>query len=244
MRQDILASKEDILQYISENRSKAYICKVFDCRPQTLDSCLTKLKIEYKGNQGAKGHKICKNKKSALEYIQKEQEHIKSSTLRKKLIEDGIKKHKCEQCELVEWLEKPIPLELHHIDGNRFNFELVNLQLLCPNCHSLTENYGSKNKKVRKISKKIIEKTKINKEKKCECGNVIKRKSKNCIECSKKKQRKVKRPEYELLIKQVSELGYSGTGRLYGVSNVSIKKWVKIYEKTIYPIGEMQTHHL
>ena len=38
-------------------------------------------------------------------------------------------------------------LELHHIDGDETNNELTNLQYLCPNCHSLTENYGSKNKK-------------------------------------------------------------------------------------------------
>lgn len=39
-----------------------------------------------------------------------------------------------------------IPLEVHHIDGNPFNNSEENLQLLCPNCHSLTENYKSANK--------------------------------------------------------------------------------------------------
>lgn len=55
------------------------------------------------------------------------------------------------KCELCGWGEtniftKKIPLEIHHIDGNCTNNKIENLQLLCPNCHSLTENYGSRNK--------------------------------------------------------------------------------------------------
>ena len=48
---------------------------------------------------------------------------------------------KCEKCGLSEWLGKPITLEAHHIDGNRINNTEENLQLLCPNCHSQTDNY-------------------------------------------------------------------------------------------------------
>lgn len=39
-----------------------------------------------------------------------------------------------------------MPLEVHHIDGNCTNNKEENLQLLCPNCHSLTPNSGSLNK--------------------------------------------------------------------------------------------------
>lgn len=37
-------------------------------------------------------------------------------------------------------------IQMDHIDGNCFNNSLVNLQLLCPNCHAMTPNYGSLNK--------------------------------------------------------------------------------------------------
>jgi 5-methylcytosine-specific restriction endonuclease McrA len=47
-------------------------------------------------------------------------------------------------CGIENWLGKDITLELHHVDGNRFNNELSNLQILCPNCHSLTPNHGKK----------------------------------------------------------------------------------------------------
>lgn len=67
-------------------------------------------------------------------------------------------KYNC-KCQLCGWGEvnkytNLIPLELHHIDGNYKNNSENNLQLLCPNCHSLTESYKSHNKNGRKIRKK------------------------------------------------------------------------------------------
>ena len=64
--------------------------------------------------------------------------------------------YKCEKCGWGE--ENPhthtIPLEIHHIDGNYTNNKEENLQVLCPNCHSLTETYKSHNKSGRKERKK------------------------------------------------------------------------------------------
>lgn len=53
--------------------------------------------------------------------------------------------HKCEKCGLSTWLDKIITLELEHKDGNNRNNEKVNLQLLCPNCHSYTETWKGRN---------------------------------------------------------------------------------------------------
>ena len=55
---------------------------------------------------------------------------------------------KCEKCGWGETNEFTgnIPLQVHHIDGDCKNNREENLQLLCPNCHSLTENFGSRNK--------------------------------------------------------------------------------------------------
>lgn len=62
-------------------------------------------------------------------------------------------------CQCCGWnKENPfthkVPLELHHIDGNYKNNSEDNLQLLCPNCHSLTETYKAANKSGRKGRKK------------------------------------------------------------------------------------------
>lgn len=54
--------------------------------------------------------------------------------------------HQCECCKNTEWLEKPITLELEHIDGNRQNNTRKNLKLLCPNCHSQTVTWRGRNK--------------------------------------------------------------------------------------------------
>ena len=64
-----------------------------------------------------------------------------------------LRGHRCEVCGLTTWLEKPITLHIHHLDGNRINNELENLQLLCPNCHSFTDNFiGRKNKGIVKVN--------------------------------------------------------------------------------------------
>lgn len=84
-------------------------------------------------------------RKTALEII-KDSKVISSHKLKERLIEDGIKERRCENCGLTEWMGKIIPLELHHKDGNHSNNDLDNLQLLCPNCHAQTDTYKGKNK--------------------------------------------------------------------------------------------------
>ena len=61
----------------------------------------------------------------------------------------ALRGRKCECCGLEEWMENPIPLEVHHKDGDELNSTLENLQLLCPNCHSMTDTYKGKNIKNR-----------------------------------------------------------------------------------------------
>lgn len=55
------------------------------------------------------------------------------------------------KCSLCGWNKKNprtgnVPLHVHHKDGNQNNNHIDNLELLCPNCHSITDNYGSLNK--------------------------------------------------------------------------------------------------
>lgn len=72
---------------------------------------------------------------------------ITSHRLRLRLLEENIFEQKCYSCENTEWQGKPIPLELHHIDGNNKNNNLENLTILCPNCHYFTDTYKTKNLK-------------------------------------------------------------------------------------------------
>lgn len=83
------------------------------------------------------------------------------------------------------------------------------------------------------INKKNINEIKNDKYNICKCG---KRKlfiSVQCSNCSKFNQRRVERPKYEILIDEIKKDGYSFVGRKYGVSDNSIRKWIKYYEKNI-----------
>lgn len=75
---------------------------------------------------------------------------VNGDRLKKKLFKEGIKEKRCEVCNLTEWNGKDISLELHHINGIRVDNRLENIQILCPNCHSQTNNYGIRNRSVPK----------------------------------------------------------------------------------------------
>lgn len=78
------------------------------------------------------------------EVLEGKQPNASSSKVRTRILAAGIKEHECEKCHSTEWLGEPIPLELHHKDGNHHNHKLENLEILCPNCHSLTPNHSKK----------------------------------------------------------------------------------------------------
>lgn len=67
----------------------------------------------------------------------------------------------------------------------------------------------------------------------CECGSIINKRSSKCRICFKKSIRKVNRPEYDDLINDINLFGYKGTGIKYGVSDNSIRKWVKNYRNKL-----------
>lgn len=68
----------------------------------------------------------------------------------------GINGNKCNNCGITKWNNKPITMQLEHIDGNCDNNTLSNLELLCPNCHSQTNTYVGKNKGSGPISRKRL----------------------------------------------------------------------------------------
>lgn len=71
---------------------------------------------------------------------------LSSSNIKALLYKLGLKENKCEICGLSEWQGKTIQCEIHHINGDSNDNRLENLQILCPNCHSQTDNF--RNKKV------------------------------------------------------------------------------------------------
>lgn len=111
--------------------------------------------ILYRGTNGVYCCHDCQMEYQYKEWVERwkngEESGLKgeyglSGRVRRYLMEKND--YKCEKCGWGETNEFTgnIPLQVHHIDGNCKNNREENLQLLCPNCHSLTENFGSRNK--------------------------------------------------------------------------------------------------
>src|SRR5205807_8001623 len=62
-----------------------------------------------------------------------------------RLLAAGLKDERCESCGLTVWRDRPLTMALHHVNGDRHDNRLQNLQLLCPNCHSQTDTFGGRN---------------------------------------------------------------------------------------------------
>lgn len=144
-------SEQDLRTAIVSSTSLAQVLKTLNVAPyggnyETLRRAIKFFSLDtshFKGQAWNKGLKLGYYK-TLEDYFNGAP--IKTHSLRLRLIKDGIFEHRCLWCNLTEWLEKPIPLELDHIDGNNKNNSLSNLRLLCPNCHAQTPTYRGKNK--------------------------------------------------------------------------------------------------
>lgn len=99
----------------------------------------------FNSNVNKKAH----NKLNKDDFIKKhcvKNSKIQSNKLKLKLLEFGYLNNVCAKCGLGDnWNGGKLILQLDHIDGNRYNCEINNLRILCPNCHSQTNTFGNKN---------------------------------------------------------------------------------------------------
>ena len=230
MRTDILERKEEILQWIHEGQSKAFICKQLQCKQETLNSYLVKMNITYEGKQNWRKNKVANNYIPVEEYIK--QSNVKSHILKQKLIREGYKLDQCEICGCREWQGYLLPLELHHKNGNHFDNTLENLAILCPNCHSIQE--GNSGANIGKYQQQFnTSASNRNDKKKCiDCGKPISQASTRCENCyhkSTKGKFKVELTDMPITREELKNLirtkPFVQIGKQFNVTDNAIRKW-------------------
>lgn len=197
----------------------------------------------FKGSGWAKGTKQTEQQKNFSftleEILVIDSEYKDNQCLKRRLINNNLLKDECSVCKLLPiWNNEPLVLQLDHINGNTYDNRIENLRVICPNCHSQTDTFCGKTKfrhkdfdkrKHKKKFKKVLQQLlKKSKQLNCiDCGDEIGQRANRCVKCHRLSTRKKTRPQKDQLLKEVKELGYSATGRKYGVSDNAIRKWIK-----------------
>lgn len=147
-------SKEELEKLVKESITFSQVLRALGYhekggRPwNNLKKRLEELNIDTSHFKG-RAHGTSQTKKYELSDILCENSTYNSNnSLKRRLLKEGLKENRCEnpECGITEWLGKSIVLQLHHINGVNNDNRLENLQLLCPNCHSQTDNFAGKNK--------------------------------------------------------------------------------------------------
>jgi hypothetical protein len=102
----------------------------------------------FKGQGWNKGLRGIGINRIPLKKILVKDSYFQSFKLKKRLFKENLKFPKCEEC---GWAKRSadgrLPLELDHINGNSRDNRLINLRVLCPNCHSLQPTHRGRNRK-------------------------------------------------------------------------------------------------
>ena len=179
---------------------------------------------------------------------------IHTRRLRELLVKYGYKEEICEICGIKDWNNKKLVLQLHHIDGNRYNNDISNLLIVCPNCHSQEPYFRGSNKltaeekaKLTNINPKPVKIKTEPKPKKprgtvktCKvCGKeFISPNGTFCsIACSEEYKRK-NIPSKEEIIATIPL--YKSARTLcthWNVTDNALKRWLKRYDINIYDYG-------
>jgi hypothetical protein len=153
------------------------------------------------------------------------------SQLKGRLYGEGLKTRSCELCgQGEEWRGGRMSLILDHINGVADDNRLENLQIVCPNCAATLDTHcGRQNRKDRRCRG---------------CNEPFRPRTSGQTYCSfgcgkhapprpgpRPHLRKVARPPYAQLLREIDALGWSAVGRRYGVSDNAVRKWVRQYER-------------
>ena len=151
------------------------------------------------------------------ELLTKGSRSTRASSLRDRVIKGNIIDYRCEKCGISSWMDEEISLHLDHINGDYTDNRIKNLRFLCPNCHSQTPTYGTRNLK-RKLVKTVCK----------ECGKNVSRGSIYCQKCaSKHRKQKIDWPDSEQLLEMIVSSSCLAVSKILKVSDNAIRKHLK-----------------
>lgn len=163
----------------------------------------------------------------SIEEVAVENSTFDRASLKAKILKLGLKKYECEECGHPPlWRGKEIHLILDHINGVNNDHRLENLRFLCPMCNATLDTHGGKNNRIYKSCEECGGKYYGVNDKFCS----MKCSSKYIAKLNKK-DRKANRPKFADLMLQIEESSFAAVGRKYGVTDNTIRKWVKYYKK-------------
>jgi transposase-like protein len=171
-----------------------------------------------------------------LEEILVEGSTYARSNLKARLYGEGIKRPFCELCGQGEvWRNRPMGLILDHVNGVRDDNRLENLRIVCPNCAATLDTHCGRKNRLEPAERACLLcganfRAKYPRQRYCSsaCGMRSPRPSRGVPNPA---LRRVDRPPYDQLLREISETSYSAVGRRYGVSDNAVRKWVRQYER-------------
>ena len=155
--------------------------------------------------------------------------------LKNRLYRKGLKERRCEICDQGElWHGRPMGLILDHVNGVRDDHRLENLRIVCPNCAATLDTHCGRKNRLESVERECLR-----------CGVTFSPRYRRQRYCSRQcgtraprergtpnsKLRRVARPPYEQLVREIADTSYVAVGREYGVSDNAIRKWVRQYER-------------
>jgi Zn-finger nucleic acid-binding protein len=139
-----------------------------------------------------------------------------------------MKQAVCEMCGQGElWRGRRMSLVLDHINGVADDHRLVNLRMLCPNCNATLDTHCGRNTPLERVcptcKQAFVPASKLQRYCSRNCwGRVAAQRNRGQ---PRPETRKVERPSYEQLQRDLAEMSFVAVGRKYGVSDNAVRKW-------------------
>jgi hypothetical protein len=184
----------------------------------------------------------CRHRVPLAEVLVADSSYMSRGNLKRRLFEAGLKERRCELCGQSQiWRGRPMALILDHINGVPTDNRIQNLRIVCPNCAATFDTHCGRNLPRRRecvgcgrtFAPRTIQQRYCSFS--CFTGartrNAGKPTRSSTFGVPQPSRRKVERPPYEQLVRELEGTSYLAVGRKYGVSDNAVRKWILFYER-------------